>query len=212
MRIDHRHFSRRAFAGSALAAAAVITNARAFAAIVPPTTGSPLGPFYPVQHPADDDADLAWMRGHAKRAIGQVIEVTGRVLDRRGNPVTDTRLEVWQCNAAGRYAHANDISTAPLDPDFQGYAAIRTGAGGEWRITTIKPAGYDSPIGKRSPHIHFDIRGISQRLIAQMYFPEDSPANARDRLYRNLGDDAPTSLARSLAAHRYRWDIVLMDG
>jgi hypothetical protein len=45
-----------------------------------------------------------------------------------------------------------------------------------------------------------------------MYFPEEAPANAVDRLYKELGDDAPTSVAASAGAGRYRWDIVLMDG
>ena len=40
----------------------------------------------------------------------------------------------------------------------------------------------------------------------------DAPANANDQLYKELGDDAPTSVAGSVGAGRYRWDIVLMDG
>jgi protocatechuate 3,4-dioxygenase beta subunit len=108
--------------------------------------------------------------------------------------------------------HENDISTAPLDPHFQGFAAIRTDAQGHWRIVTVKPAGYDSPIGHRPPHIHFDIRGRRHRNIAQLYFPEDAAANAVDLLYRGLGDLAGTSVATRDAGdpNRYRWDVVLM--
>ncbi len=203
------HISRRGFTGAALASLVIAPGAFAAPAM---TTGSPLGPFYPVRRLAENDWDLTRLKGHANRAKGEVIEVTGRVLDRYGKPIRGAQLELWQCNAIGRYAHANEQSTMPLDPDFQGYAKVTTTHDGEWRIITIKPAAYDSPIGRRSPHIHFDIRGRDERLIAQMYFPEDATANAADRLYKGLGSDASTSVAGRIGAGHYRWDIVLMDG
>ena len=129
-----------------------------------------MGPFFPVDRLDEEDADLTWIKGHQKRATGDVIQVAGRVLDRYGKPVSGARLDIWQCNSLGRYAHANDVATMPLDPDFQGYASIRTGAAGDWRITTIKPAAYDSPIGRRTPHIHFDVQGKRRRLITQIVF------------------------------------------
>ena len=100
----------------------------------------------------------------------------------------------------------------PLDPDFQGFASIVSDARGEWRIVTIKPAGYDSPIGNRPPHIHFDIRGKSHRNVAQLYFPEDAEGNAKDLLYKALGAEAGTSVATRNPndPHKYVWDVVLM--
>jgi protocatechuate 3,4-dioxygenase beta subunit len=205
--------TRRAFAGSALAAAAALASgAKGAETPLRPTAFGDLGPFYPIERLAEEDADLTWIKGHAKRASGDVIEVSGRVLDRHGNPVRGAILEVWQANSLGRYAHANDIAKAPLDPDFQGYARIRTGAGGDWRITTIKPAAYDSPIGRRTPHIHFDVHGKSQRLITQMYFSDDAATNAADMLYKGLGDWADTALAKLDTPAKYRWDVVMMDG
>jgi protocatechuate 3,4-dioxygenase beta subunit len=202
--------SRRAFAGSALATAALVTAGRADAATqLPATPDQALGPFYPVQRPVDSDADLTWIKGHKKRAQGKVIQVTGRVLDRYGNPVSGARLELWQCNTHGRYAHPGDIATAPLDPDFQGYAAIRTDKQGQWRITTIKPAGYDSPIGHRTPHIHFDVQGKSHRFITQMYFSDDDATNTKDLLYREMDGHAGRTVAQLGGVDRYSWDIVL---
>ena len=213
MRDTHHLMSRRAFAGTALATASLFAARGSKAATLQtPTPSQTIGPFYPVQRLSEQDADLTWLKGHQNRAKGTIIEVTGRVLDRYGNPVSGAKLELWQCNAAGRYAHANDVATAPLDPDFQGYAALATGKQGEWRITTIKPAGYESPIGHRTPHIHFDVQGRTHRLITQMYFPDEEATNAKDALYKEMGADATRTVARVDGVARYNWDIVLMDG
>lgn len=211
---NDRLFSRRGFATAGLAAAVLATGAGKALALpdLPGTPTSTIGPFYPIQRPADSDADLVWIKGHKQKALGKVIEVSGRVLDRHGKPMRNATLELWQANAAGRYDHPNDISTAPLDPNFQGYATLKTGDDGEWRITTIKPAAYDSPIGLRTPHIHFDVQGRAHRLIAQMYFADEPKTNADDELYKELGPGAPTSVANLSGEGKYRWDIVLMDG
>ena len=119
---------------------------------------------------------------------------------------------LFRSNAAGRYAHPADIAKAPLDPNFQGFASVVSDAKGDWRIVTIKPGGYDSPIGHRPPHIHFDVRGKAHRNVAQLYFPEDAEGNAKDMLYKSLGSQAGTSLAvrNSGDPNKYVWDIVLM--
>ena len=205
--------SRRDFASSVLAAAGVAAASGALAATeLSPTPSQTIGPFYPVQRVADEDADLTWIKGHSKRAEGNVIQVTGRVLDRFGHPVPNSQLEIWQCNAFGRYAHPSDPATQPLDPNFQGYATVATGATGEWRITTIKPSGYDSPVGKRTPHIHLDVRGKSHRMITQMYFSDDDASNTKDALYQRLGGGATRTVARLDSPGQYRWDIVLIEG
>jgi protocatechuate 3,4-dioxygenase, beta subunit len=208
-----RLLSRRTFAGSALATAALVGAGRAHAAsALALTPAQDLGPFYPIQRLSEADADLTWIKGHKKRAEGMVIQVAGRVLGRNGNPVRGAQIELWQCNSLGRYAHPNEVATMPLDPDFQGYAAIRTGKNGEWRITTIKPAAYDSPIGRRTPHIHFDVQGKGHRLVTQMYFSDDDATNTKDALYRGMGSAARRTVAQLGTAGQYGWDIVLMDG
>ena len=121
-------------------------------------------------------------------------------------------IVLWQANAAGRYVHPSDISRAPLDPNFHGIASLKADSKGEWRIVTIKPGGYDSPIGHRPPHIHFDVRGQKHRNIAQLYFPEEAEGNARDSLYKMLGAEAATSVAVRNGGDpgKYTWDIILM--
>lgn len=92
------------------------------------TAESGMGPFYPVERLAENDADLTHLAGHSERASGTIIQISGRVLDLKGNPVSNASLELWQANAAGRYLHPNDPATAPVDPHFQGFAALRTDA------------------------------------------------------------------------------------
>lgn len=204
-------YSRRFFGGSVVALGALAASRSVAAAELALTPSQTIGPFFPVDRLAEEDADLTWIKGQSKRADGNVIEVTGRVLDQYGNPVSGARLNIWQCNSLGRYAHANDKAAMPLDPNFQGYASVRTGAQGDWRITTIKPAAYDSPIGKRTPHIHFDVQGKRHRMITQMYFSDDKESNAKDQIYRELAESAERTVAKLGDVGRYDWTVVLMD-
>lgn len=208
--MSHKYhpITRRMFTAGALATAAGASSVAAQSI----TAGSPLGPFFPTGYRGETDADLTRIGAGAERAQGQVIEVMGRVLDRHGNPIVGSRLDIWQANAFGRYDHPEDPAVMPLDPNFQGYASIHTGRDGSWKLTTIKPAAYDSPVGNRPPHIHMDASGMSSRQILQMYFPEDEAANRQDPLYQSLGEGAPTSVAKALGDHRYQWDIVLIEG
>src|SRR5574341_942559 len=80
-----------------------------------------LGPFYPISKPLDRDADLTHLRGRRASAQGQIIHLMGRVVNPQGKPRAGVKLEIWQANVHGRYAHINDPNDAPLDPNFQGY-------------------------------------------------------------------------------------------
>jgi len=203
----HR-ISRRSFTAGVIASTAGASSTLAQTI----TSTSEIGPFFPAGYRGETDADLTRVGAGAQRAAGQVIEVVGRVLDQHGNPITGARLDIWQANTHGRYAHPQDPAVMPLDPNFQGFASIHTGTDGSWKLTTIKPGSYDSPIGTRPPHIHLDVTGSDTRNIYQMYFPEEAEANARDSLYQSLGDGAPTSVANALGDHRYSWDIILLEG
>lgn len=150
-----------------------------------------LGPFYPVVKPLDQDADLTLVAGRQERAQGKIIHLTGRVLNTKGEPVAGARIEIWQANTFGRYAHPSDQNlAAPLDPNFQGYAAQTTDAEGRYRFKTIKPGAYPvdpkNPTWIRPPHIHFDVTGKSSRMVTQMYFAGEV-LNEKDLLLQALG-------------------------
>ena len=184
-----------------------------------PTNEQILGPFYPVRLPADQDADLTSIAGKDARALGQVLYVGGRVINVRGEPVMDAELEIWQANAAGRYTHPSDQNPAPIDPNFEGYAKIRTGPDGGYRFKTVKPGAYPATPGStRPPHIHFDVRGRVNRLVTQMYL-EGEALNDKDAILQGAPRKeglisrygAPSGQQESSALVAV-WDIVLRAG
>lgn len=165
------------------------------------------------------DADLTLVDGG--EAQGQRIIVHGRVLDSDGRAVPNTLVEVWQANAGGRYRHAGDNWPAPLDPHFDGVGRVLTDDHGNYRFTTIRPGAY--PWGNhhnawRPAHIHFSLfgRAFTQRLVTQMYFPDDpmffqdpifnaAPVDARARMISVFDYEA----TQDNWALGYRFDIVL---
>ena len=180
-----------------------------------------LGPFYPISRPLDRDADLTHLRGRRLAAKGQVIHLMGRVVNLQGKPLAGVKLEIWQANAHGRYAHINDQNTAPLDPNFQGYGVQVTDAKGQFRFKTIKPSAYSTGVEdwSRPPHIHFYVTGGHEALVTQMYFPGE-PLNAKDRLLQSAGANQASLIARVEPAGKgsepdaqvVTWDIVLTRG
>lgn len=213
-RVTRRRALALALAGSATA---VLGTHAALAEPKRRTPGQILGPYFPVNQTADADADLTQMAGRPQRAEGQVVRLSGRLLDERGRAVARARMIVWQANAHGRYAHSSDGNPAPLDPNFQGSALLETGANGEWSILTIKPAPYhdDGANWVRAPHIHFDVTGRVNRLVTQMYFEGES-LNDTDRVLAFAGGSRSRLIVPFVAgadgAIHGAWDIVLRDG
>jgi protocatechuate 3,4-dioxygenase beta subunit len=184
-----------------------------------PTPDQILGPFYPVQKPADGGTDLTRLAGRAGAAQGSVIYVMGRILNLRGEPCPGVKLEVWQANAAGRYTHRHDRNPAPIDPNFDGYATVVSDAEGRYRFKTVKPGWYPVVANySRPPHIHYDITGRYNRLITQMYFPGE-PLNDKDPLLQNswakdslIAQMLPPTANEEADAKLVVWDIVLIQG
>ena len=159
---------------------------------IPQTLSEVTGPLYDRGDAVVENCDLSTTPNGAE-AIGQRIVVSGRVIDEDGRPVTNTLVEVWQANAAGRYLHRWDQHHAPVDPNFSGCGFTMTDAQGRYRFTTIKPGCY--PWGNhynawRPAHIHFSLFGpaVATRLVTQMYFPDD-PMLAVDPIFNCTSDE-----------------------
>jgi protocatechuate 3,4-dioxygenase, beta subunit len=219
---DNRPLPRRKVLGMAVASGLTLLTAplRSIAQQVTRRTPAQiLGPYYPVIKPTDQDTDLTMIAGRPGRAQGQVIYVAGRVINRHGQPVAGAQMEIWQANSRGRYTHRSDHYDAPLDPNFEGYAQFVTDTQGRYRIKTIKPGAYPDDSGKlRAPHIHFQVTGLVNRLVTQLYFAGEplndndrylvSAAGNRGRLIVDL-NAVPGDAEKASSAS---WDIVLHDG
>ena len=148
-----------------------------------PTPRMTEGPFYPRSFPKDSDGDLTRVAGRGDVAQGDLLDVSGRVIDRNGRSRAGARVEVWQCDVTGHYHH---VGHGEGDPAFQGFGAVTTDAEGRYAFRTIRPVPYPG----RTPHIHFAVlEGGQRRLVSQM-FVEGDPGNSRDGLYRSLGGEA----------------------
>ncbi len=180
------HPSRRALivGGAAAASSLVLPGlARAQGALIP-TPAQTAGPFYPETFPADADNDLVVLRGSAARAEGTVAHIRGRVLGLDGRPVAGARVEIWQCDARGRYLHRLDQGSRPRDTAFQGYGRTVSGPDGSYAFRTIRPVAYPG----RTPHVHFAVSAPGRSpLVTQMYVAGE-PLNARAGLYASLVD------------------------
>ena len=142
------------------------------------------GPFYPVDWGGDADADLVSVRGEAARALGRVAHVRGRVIDVDGTPLAGAIVEIWQCDANGRYRHPADTRPARPDAGFQGRGRARAGDDGSYAFRTIRPVPYPG----RTPHIHFAVWSPDGRqLVTQLYVAGD-PGNAGDVLLNSIRD------------------------
>ncbi len=154
--------------------------------------------------------------------IGERIVVHGYVHDQLGRPVKNALVEVWQCNASGRYRHKKDQYIGALDPNFAGCGRMLTDADGHYFFRTIRPGPYpwrNRVNDWRPAHIHFALSGSGwvQRLITQMYF-EGDPLIATCPIVQTLPSQEQIrglialqdrSAFVQLDSRAYRFDIVL---
>jgi len=175
---------------------------------IPQTVTETTGPRFPASRFAAM-TDLSVIDG--RTAQGERIIVGGKVLDENDRPVPHTMIEIWQANAAGRYADPADQHDAPLDPNFHGGGRVFTDAEGWYQFTTIKPGAYpwrNHHNAWRPNHIHYSLfgTGFGSRIITQMYFPGD-PLLAIDPIYLATPDAA----ARERLIARFDLDITIPE-
>jgi protocatechuate 3,4-dioxygenase alpha subunit len=144
---------------------------------------------------------------------GTHVRIEGRVFDGEGNVVPDAVIEIWQADAAGRYAHPAD--GRPLASNsFRGFGRCPTDKDGGYAFDTVKPGTVPGPGGStQAPHINVGIfsRGLLKRLFTRIYFSGDS-ANATDPILALVpADRRDTLLAKPDAAKPglFRLDIRL---
>jgi protocatechuate 3,4-dioxygenase alpha subunit len=131
-------------------------------------------------------------------AAGERIRIEGRVIDGDGAPVNDSMLEIWQADAAGRYAHPADNRALP-NASFKGFGRAGTDKDGAFSFETIKPGAVPGPDGKmQAPHIAVVVfsRGMLTHVFTRIYF-SDETANAADPILALVpADRRDTLIAR----------------
>ena len=144
-----------------------------------------LGPFFPREFAAGAN-DLA------AGAEGELIEITGRVVQADGRPLDNLVVEICQADAHGRFDN----------PAFVGWGRAATDADGVYFFRPIKPGACEG----RAPYINFLLlySGLMRQLQTVMYFED-----ARDPVLDAVETGRERLVARKEAANRYRFDIRL---
>jgi len=144
----------------------------------------------------------------SKGAAGEIIEITGSIIDGTGSVLRDALLESWQADASGKYS-----GQPGADENVIGHCRFAAdGQTGEYTLRTIKPGRTPSRGGGlQAPHISIWIvaRGINIGLTTRIYFDDED--NANDPLLGRIEHKhrVKTLIATKNGAGKYRFDIRL---
>ena len=146
---------------------------------MPVTPSQTVGPYFAMR--------LPWADGPFVVPEGTpgAITIFGRVYDGAGNAIPDAMVETWQADPDGRFAHPDDPRGPILDGDlaFRGFGRCKTNHDGSFKIVTLKPGPLPFGDGQtEAPHIDVSVfaRGMLDRSVTRVYFPDEEEANAAD--------------------------------
>jgi protocatechuate 3,4-dioxygenase alpha subunit len=143
----------------------------------------------------------------------RALRLRGTLLDGAGEPVPDGMIEIWQANAAGRYAHPADERTElALEDGFLGFGRCGTVPDGRFEFVTVKPGPVPWPQGgMQAPHIEVAVfaRGLLKHAVTRVYFPDEEQANAADPVLSGLDAAARATLVAVAGDGGLRFDIRL---
>jgi protocatechuate 3,4-dioxygenase, alpha subunit len=148
------------------------------------------------------------------------ISISGLVLDGAGEPVPDALIETWQATPDGSFDHPDDPRGPAGQPGFRGFGRCPTDSGGRYRISTLRPGPVPSPDGRtEAPHLDVSVfaRGLLDRVVTRIYFPDEEAANAADPVLAAItADDRRATLIATQQPGggrvAFRFDIRLQGG
>jgi protocatechuate 3,4-dioxygenase alpha subunit len=154
------------------------------------TPSQTVGPFFAFALPF---ADGEWA---AAEGTPGAVRIVGRVVDGAGEPVPDALIETWQASPDGRFDHPDDPRGAQAFPGVRGWARVPTDADGRFSFLTVKPGSLPHPAGGlEAPHINVTVlaRGLLNRLVTRIYFPDEAALNDADPVLSTLPDPSRRS-------------------
>jgi protocatechuate 3,4-dioxygenase alpha subunit len=98
---------------------------------------------------------------------------------------------------------------SPAGSGFAGFGRCPTDGEGRYQIVTVKPGALGDG---QAPHIDVTVlaRGLLDRLVTRIYFPDETEANAADPLLSSLPPErAATLVAEAAGEGELRFDIRL---
>ena len=149
------------------------------------------------------------------------ISIGGLVLDGAGAPVPDALVETWQAAPDGSFAHPDDPrGPGPGAAGFRGFGRCPTDRDGRYQIITLRPGALPSGDGgTQAPHVDVSVfaRGLLDRVVTRIYFPDEAAANAADPVLAAItADDRRATLIAAAVPGSgpgaFRFDIRLQGG
>jgi protocatechuate 3,4-dioxygenase, alpha subunit len=144
------------------------------------------------------------------------IRIAGLVLDGEGVPLPDAVVETWQADPDGRFDHPDDPRGAakPAVGGFRAFGRSLTDGDGRYEIVTLRPGSLPAPDGgTEAPHLDVSVfaRGLLDRVVTRIYFPDEEAANAADPVLAGIADPdrRATLIAARGADGQLRFDIWL---
>ncbi|MGB6456782.1 MAG: protocatechuate 3,4-dioxygenase subunit alpha [Streptosporangiaceae bacterium] len=151
------------------------------------TPSQTVGPFLDLGLPWDDGPFVV------PSGTPGAVRLTGQVLDGAGAPLPDAVVETWQADPDGRFDHPDDPRGAarPTVARFRGFGRSTTDGDGRYEIVTLRPGRLPAPDGgTEAPHLDVSVfaRGMLDRVVTRIYFPDEEAANAADPVLSAVGD------------------------
>jgi len=179
---------------------------------LPLTPSQTAGPFFGIGLPWPDGPYVV------PEGTPGAITIGGTVRDGAGEPVTDAMVETWQADPDGRFAHPDDPRGSRAAAGFRGFGRCLTDEAGHYQIVTLRPGRLPTVTGAgdlEAPHLDVSVfaRGLLDRLVTRIYFPDERAANEADPVLAAIAD--PERRATLIAVARpgtpdgFRFDIRL---
>lgn len=142
------------------------------------------GDGYPGREGVVTSNKLALPAGKSVYSSGELVYISGRVLDMKCVPVSDAIVEIWQTNPDGQYVRSTLGERLSPGPHFTGSGRATTDNLGRFNFVTTFPGAVSS----RAPFIH--VRVLHKdfpTLDTEMFFANDQ-RNSGDPVYTSLND------------------------